>query len=137
MESQFFEFISGLVERGVITDTGLILFLILMISGLSYYVVKPIYYKVLSIPTVDDVKEIIINTAKSEEFNIEEIEKEINSKLDKLIEVLDEVEDLEKGSYREIKELKRDIEQIKQILNQFQGHLMYGRNSDFGNRELR
>jgi len=137
MESQFFEFISGLVERGVITDTGLILFLILIISGLSYYVVKPIYYKVLSIPTVDDVKEIIINTAKSEELNIEEIEKEINSKLDKLIEVLDEVEDLEKGSYREIKELKRDIEQIKQILNQFQGHLMYGRNSDFGNRELR
>jgi predicted RNA-binding protein (virulence factor B family) len=52
--------------------------------------------------------------------------------------LLDEVEDLSEGSYREIRELKKDVEQIKQILNQFQGHLMYSdKSNSFGNRELR
>jgi hypothetical protein len=138
MESQIFNFISALVENGTITDAGLLLIIILMICALSYYVLRPIYNKIQMVPSKEDVQEIIKAKIDIEEKHLEEIGENISKKLDKMSDLLDGVEDLGKGSYREVKELKKDIEQIKQILNQFQGHLMYGgKTSSFGNRELR
>lgn len=138
MESQIFNFISALVENGTITDAGLLLIIILMICALSYYVLRPIYNKIQLVPSKEDVQEIIKAKIDIEEKHLGEIGENISKKLDKMSDLLDEVDDLGKGSYREVKELKKDIEQIKQILNQFQGHLMYsGKTSSFGNRELR
>lgn len=134
MEASLFTLIGSLVESGTIADTTLLLIIIALI-GLAYInVVKPMFDRIKTVPTSEEVKAIVETAEASEGIDIEELSK----KLDKITEVLDEVEDLNRGNYREVKELKRDIEQIKQILNQFQGHLMYGsRSSSFGNRELK
>lgn len=134
MESHIFTFISELIANGVITETGLIFSVIILILSISYYFIKPMYLIIKDLPTKENLNDSI--DIKNEE--IIESAKEMTNKLDKLIQVLDNVEDYEKDNYTKITELKRDIEHIKQILNQFQGHLMYGnrRGNDFGNREL-
>ncbi len=89
--------------------------------------------KLNSVPSVDTVKEIATENTNINKLNLEEV----SNKLDKVIEVLDEIEGAGKDNRRDIKDLRRDVEQIKQILNQFQGHFMYNNPGHFGNRELR
>ena len=58
--------------------------------------------------------------------------------LDKLVEKLDGVDEVAKNNGRDLTEIKHDVENIKQILNQFQGHMMYNdQPRNFGNRELK
>ena len=61
-------------------------------------------------------------------------------KFNKIAEVLVTVECVDKENGKELDELKRDLEHIKQILNQFHGHLIYNaerRAAYFGNKELK
>lgn len=134
MESGFITIVNSLIDKGIIADTSLFLIVAgLLIYGFRYWI-KPMYDMLREVPTVDVLKEVVEENAEVEELNVEEMSK----KLEKIVEVLDKVEDLGRGNYRETRELRKDIEQIKQILNQFQGHLMYGgRSGDFGNRELK
>lgn len=126
--------IGELVQNGTIADTTLLLIIISLI-GLGYqFVLKPLLARVEKTPTTKTVADIVnaANVGCGTSFE------SVSKRLDKLLEVLNEVEGLNKDSTRDIKELRRDVEQIKQILNQFQGHLMYGGGpSHFGNRELK
>lgn len=136
METSIISIINGILENGAISDTGLLLIIIILILCGYKYILKPIYDKVFVIPSLDNVKELVSECNDNEKLNIDELTK----KLQKLELLLDSINDIDKGSYREILELKKDIESIKQILNQFQGHMMYSgsrRSSDFGNRELK
>jgi Zn-dependent M32 family carboxypeptidase len=90
--------------------------------------------KLKSVPSNAQIKESLKESENNSDLKLEEVSK----KLDKMIEVLDEIEDNGDANRRDVKEIRRDIEHIKQILNQFQGHLMYGGGpSHFGNRELK
>jgi len=134
MESQFFAFLATLLSGGVLSEGALILILIFMVSALSYYFIRPMFKKVEQIPNISELKKLLKDSSEHDQSDIDELSK----KLDKIIEVLEDLDDIDKSSFREIKELKRDVETIKQILNQFQGHMMYGgRQSDFGNREIK
>lgn len=134
MESGLFTLISDLVTAGAIADTTLLL-IIISLLGLGYrYIFVPMLDKLNSVPSIDNVKKIVNSSAELSELDLNEVSK----KLDKIVEVLDEIEGTGDSNRRDIKDLRRDVEQIKQILNQFQGHLMYGGGpSHFGNRELK
>jgi Tfp pilus assembly protein PilO len=126
--------ISDLIDAGLVADTTLLL-IILALMGYAYkFILVPMLEKVSAAPTTENLKSIINESTHAGELDIEEVSK----KLDKIVEVLDEIEGTGEANRRDIKDLRRDVEQIKQILNQFQGHLMYGGGpSHFGNRELK
>jgi hypothetical protein len=134
VEAQLFTLISDLVNGGIIADSTLLLIIISLI-GLGYhYVLKPILEYVKNAPSTAKVEAVVAKSTDDCKNDIDVV----SQKLDKLLEVLDDIEGIDKDSRRDVKELKRDVEQIKQILNQFQGHLMYGGGpSHFGNRELK
>lgn len=136
MDVQLISIINLLIEKGILADTSLILIVISMLVLGYKYILKPIHFKMKDVPTKEDLGEVLDQKFKTESLNLDELSK----KLEKLTELLDAIEDIERDSYRELEALKHDIEQIKQILNQFHGHLIYSgrrRDSDFGNRELK
>ena len=133
MES-LFTLISDLAKDGVLADSTLLLIIISLLGVLYKFFLVPMLDKLNSAPSTDTLTTALKQSESNTEVKIEEVSK----KLDKLIEVLDEIGDTGDSNRRDIKDLKRDIEQIKQILNQFQGHLMYSNNpGHFGNRELK
>ena len=113
--------------------------LLLILNGLVIFgyikVIKPLKDRIDTMATLKDIKVTNDESAKQEKINLDEI----IEKLDKIIDNIDEIQDLDGNTYREIISMRRDVETVKQILNQFQGHMMYGghRAEDFGNRELR
>lgn len=134
MEAQLFTLISDLVNNGTIADSTLLLIIISLMGLGYYYVLRPILRYVKNAPSTAKVEAVVTKSTNDckNDINV------VSQKLDKLLEVLDDIEGIDKDSRRDVKELKRDVEQIKQILNQFQGHLMYGGGpSHFGNRELK
>ena len=127
--------ISEAMKNGYIsTET-----LLLMLNGLVIFgyikVIKPLKDRIDTLATLKDIKESNDASTKEKKINLDEI----TEKLDKIIDNIDEIQDLDGNKYREIIDIRRDVETVKQILNQFQGHMMYGvrRVEDFGNRELR
>ena len=124
METGLLAILNSMIENGILADATLFLIIISILVYGFVYIIQPMAKKLEGLATIEQIKN---------EVNIEELSK----KLDKMTQVLDEIKEFDRDSYREINELKRDIEQIKQILNQFQGHLMYGRSNAFGNRELK
>lgn len=132
MEAPILAFITNLVAAGVISTNSLIVIIIILICAISYYFIRPMFQKVDKLPTTEQIEEMLQRKMEIDSSYVADLER----KLDKLIEWMDELEDLNKDSNREIMELRRDIETIKQILNQFQGHMLYSRN-DFGNKELK
>ncbi len=126
--------ISELVKDGIVADTTLLLVIISLLGVLYKFFLVPMFDKLSSVPSLDSLKQIIKESDGKSELEL----KEVSNKLDKLIEALDEIESTGNSNRRDIKDLRRDVEQIKQILNQFQGHFMYsGGPSHFGNRELK
>jgi peptidoglycan hydrolase CwlO-like protein len=113
METGLFQLVSDLATAGVLTDTTLLLIVI----GLIFYgyknILRPMLDRVNGQPTLDEIKSIAQTRNEEEDLNVEEL----SLKLDKLLEKLNEVEGYSKSNERDISELKRDIEQIKQILN--------------------
>ena len=127
--------ISEVMKNGYITTEALLLLLNgLLIVG-YFKVIKPLKDKIDTIATVDDIRATSDTATRESKINLGEI----ITKLDKIIDNIDEIQDLDGNTYREIVNMRRDVETVKQILNQFQGHMMYGgrRAEDFGNSELR
>lgn len=126
--------ISDFVKDGIIADSSMLLIIISLLVFLYRAFLVPMLDKINIIPGIDDVKSVLETNADITKLNLEEVSK----KLDKIVDVLDGIEDNDSNNRRDIIDLKRDVEQIKQILNQFQGHFMYNGNpGHFGNRELR
>jgi methyl-accepting chemotaxis protein len=142
METSIVSIISDLAVSGILTDTSLLI-IIISILVLSYkYFIIPLLSKVSEQPTTEDLTSILQNSNDIIESQIDEVN-EISIKLEKLLDKivgdLDEVYDLSKNNTRDVTEIRSDAAQIKQILNQFQGHMMYSNSQsrDFGNRELK
>jgi len=134
MENGIFSIFNEAVNAGIITDTALLLIIIGLIGGLYKYMFRPMSDKLMSIPSSSDIEDIV-NTGNAD-LHISNIA----NKLEELVNKLDQISEISKGNERDIEDIKRDIEHVKQILNQFQGHMMYGggrRAGDFGNQELR
>jgi hypothetical protein len=135
VESGIFLLISDLVSSGVLSDTTLLLILI-AIMGLMYkYIFRPMQRKMDVLIDKAQLDRVVNDLELSTCEKVEELSK----KLEELLNVIDHIEEFGKDNSREILNIKHDVEQIKQILNQFQGHLMYGNrmSSDFGNKELK
>lgn len=127
--------ISEAMKNGYITTETLLLLLNGLVIVGYFKVIKPLKDKIDTIATIDDIRATSDTTSREGKINLGEI----ITKLDKIIDNIDEIQDLDGNTYREIINMRRDVESVKRILDQFQGHMMYGgrRAGDFGNRELR
>ena len=127
--------ISEAMKNGYITTETLLLLLNGLVIVGYFKVIRPLKDKIDTIATIDDIRATSDATAKEGKINLGEI----ITKLDKIIDNIDEIQNLDGNTYREIINMRRDVESVKRILDQFQGHMMYGgrRAGDFGNRELR
>jgi len=133
MEASLLAILSSLAEAGTITDTALIL-IVISVLGLSYKkVLMPMLLRVQKQPTTEEIKELVKEISDKDQLNVEDV----SNKLKEIEKKLNEVEDYLKVEQTDHAQLKRDIEQIKTMLNQFQGHMMYNHGSAFGNRELK
>ena len=127
--------ISEAMKNGYITTETLLLLLNGLVIVGYFKVIKPLKDKIDTIATIDDIRATSDATSREGKINLGEI----ITKLDKIIDNIGEIQDLDGNTYREIISMRRDVESVKRILDQFQGHMMYGgrRAGDFGNRELR
>lgn len=127
--------ISEAMKNGYITTETLLLLLNGLVIVGYFKVIKPLKDKIDTIATIDDIRATSDATSREGKINLGEI----ITKLDKIIDNIDEIQDLDGNTYREIINMRRDVESVKRILDQFQGHMMYGgrRAGDFGNSELR
>lgn len=126
--------LTSLTESGILDHVSLLLIIIAFLLWVYRNVLTPLKKKVDTMASHDEIK---AHVKEVDSIHMNAIH-HLSKKLDGLLEELKKVEDYSKSNSRDIIELRRDIEQIKQILNQFQGHLMYNKKgSDFGNQELR
>lgn len=127
--------ISEAMKNGYITTETLLLLLNGLVIVGYFKVIKPLKDKIDTVATIDVIRATSDATSREGKINLGEI----ITKLDKIIDNIDEIQDLDGNTYREIINMRRDVESVKRILDQFQGHMMYGgrRAGDFGNRELR
>lgn len=126
--------LSEAIKDGRLSTESLLMLLNGLVIAAYMMVVRPIKEKIDTLPSIVDVKDIIDETNKIDKVRLDEIA----ARLDKIVKDIDEIHGLDEDTYREIINMRRDVETVKQILNQFQGHMMYGRRSgDFGNKELR
>lgn len=133
METAFFTFITKLVAGGAITANGLIMSVIFLLLIMSFYIFKPMYKRIKEMPSKEEVK-----TFFDQKKEIDEAEVcNINAKLNKILDTMGKIDNLDENNFKEIESIRRDLENIKQSLNQFQGYMLYSKNDNFGNRELR
>ena len=127
--------ISEAMKNGYITTETLLLLLNGLVIVGYFKVIRPLKDKIDTIATIDDIRATSDATSKEGKINLGEI----IAKLDKIIDNIDEIQNLDGNTYREIINMRRDVESVKRFLDQFQGHIMYGgrRSEDFGNRELK
>lgn len=137
MEASIVALLNMVLQGDNSTGNAIILLLLALQLYVYKYIMKPMYDKIRNIPD-NDIREE--KSEKFKELNLSHF-KELETKLEKLEKVLDEMLDNQKGSKRDIDDIRTDISNVKSILNQFQGHMMYSgqgrRSSDFGNQELR
>lgn len=133
MEEVLASILGILMQHGIIADTSLLFIIIGILCLLYFYIFKQLKEKLHLIPTFNDLKNLIDEDFKLQGINLTEL----NNKLVKVVDTLDDIEDLNKDCDERVQELKKDLEIIKQILVQFQGHLMYSPRNNFDNRELR
>ena len=127
--------ISEAMKNGYITTETLLLLLNGLVIVGYFKVIRPLKDKIDTIATIDDIRATSDATSREGKINLGEI----ITKLDKIIDSIDEIQNLDGNTYREIINMRRDVESVKRFLDQFQGHIMYGgrRSEDFGNRELK
>ena len=135
MEELITAFFEAFAKGNIPMDVGLSI----VIIGLMVFFYKKAFIKldkrVNETPSIKEIEELIDGKVLDNKKLIEELNEKLDE-LSKKLDELDHIDDLSEGNYREIKELRRDVEHVKQILNQFQGHLLYGR-GDFGNKGLK
>jgi predicted nuclease with TOPRIM domain len=131
MESgDILELVKSIISMEQVTPGFLLLIIIAGLGSLVYYLIRPLISKISNLAEKTEIDKII----ESEDKHLETIEE----KLEKIRDDMSTLKEQAKLTHKEIKDIRRDQESIKQILNQFQGHMMYGnRSSDFGNRELK
>jgi len=128
--------INDALRNGDISSDALLILMTLLIVIGYINVIKPLQEEINTLAIQNDND--TITSEKWFQKGSEELDK-ILENMNKIISNIDDTNDISKSSYKEIIDMRRDLETVKQILNQFQGHMMYGyrRQDDFGNKELR
>lgn len=121
-------------ESSKISAASLSIIIIMLMSFSYRYLFNPMFERIKKLPDSEEMKKII-------NYQHDKYVEQINVVIDRLEHIeskLSIIDDLENINDVHMKDLKRDIESVKTILNQFQGHMMYGRRTgDFGNQELK
>lgn len=127
--------ISESAANGTIADTTLILITIAVQFLLYKYILAPMKNRVDNIATVAEVT-ACVNSVDDVHVKTLDI---VLKKLDELEKKVEQLEDCLKVEQLDRNIIKRDIESIKTILNQFQGHMLYNNNHGeaFGKIELK
>lgn len=108
--------------------------LTLAVLGLLWrFILGPMNERIKSVPTADDVVGIVRDVQSRQMSEL----KAVSSKLDEIESKLSAISDSENTGTHNMSEIRRDIEVVKTILNQFQGHMLYSKRSFDGNQELR
>lgn len=128
-------FISSAAKSAGVTDIGLLILLITSVGLMYRYIFKPMHEKINEIPSYSEVSDILDSNLKMSLDTLADVSR----RLEKIEEKLSKADISDDLNHISMKDLRAEIESVKTILNQFQGHMMYGgrRSSDFGNQELR
>lgn len=138
MEPNLIAVLGELIKSGTLSETTLMLLIIIVMCCGFKYIIRPMRQKIDLIPSQSYFKNTFDDLKNN--FNIHELSHEIEKKFLKLLEILNDIESLDKEKSKEIDELRRDLDHVKQILNQLHGHLIYNaerRAAYFGNKELK
>lgn len=122
-----------LFQKGLITEGGMLFIIIILLYWITKNIFFPIKKQLNDMPNKTEVENVVQEAC--EDLNLDEI----RHKLEKLEESLNDLMDIDRDSNKEINQFKRDLETMKQLLNQFHGHLIYNverRAANFGNKEL-
>lgn len=129
-------FISMIIEaaQSVGADGTAVSALTLAVLGLLWrFILGPMNERIKSVPTADDVVGIVRDVQARQMNEL----RAVSAKLDEIETKLSAISDSENTGTHNMSEIRRDIEVVKTILNQFQGHMLYGNRSFDGNQELR
>lgn len=138
METKILSIFGELIKNGDLSDSSLMILIIIVMCCGFKYIIRPMRQKIDLIPSQSYFKDTFDELKN--DFNIHELSHEIEKKFLKLLEILNDIESLNKEKSKEVDELKRDLDHVKQILNQLHGHLIYNaerRAAYFGNKELK
>jgi len=125
--------LTSLENHGVIIDSGLIIVFSVGFVMFYKYVLKPLKEMVNLLAKKKHVFEIRDQLMDSEKSSYQAV----MEKLEKINAMVDDISDKETIVDRDVIDIKKDVEDIRMILNQIQGHLMYSKPAGFGNRELK
>jgi len=133
MDLGFVQLIASLTENGLLSVHSLQI-LILAVSFHGYWnYIRPMKHKVDDLPDINEMKEALYVHAQEDNTHFAELKVAIDA-IEKLLYKIEQNE----GRHNEsTKDIQQDIELIKHMLSQFQGHMMYGSGREFGNRELK
>jgi len=128
---EIYKLLTKMIETGQLSQSSIpVLLVVLCILGFKY-IFNPMKKRIDDMPLKGDVDKTI--AALKENINFEDV----LLKFDKICELINKLEEIDKSSYNEINSFKHDLEHIKQLLNQFHGHLLYSDNRPkYGNKEL-
>ena len=127
-------FLTSAATSAGVTELGLLVIIVTMLGLLYRYVLNPTLKRVENIPTKEDVAELFDTKTENHYKDLTDLIEQLKRVEEKLVKL----DEFEHAAELNMVELRRDIEVVKTILNQFQGHMLYNRRSvDFGNQELK
>lgn len=136
MDSVIGTIIGKLLELGVSEELFLIFLFLLFCYSLFQKYFRPIKENVERVPDQEYHNKI-------EKIN----EEERRILYDRLVSIEESLNNIQKYMIdsdfnskiliKESEKLNQELQQVKSIISQFQGHMMYGRSDVFGNREIR
>lgn len=125
MDKFVLELVKSITGSEVTLEVGLLLLIVVMLLY-AFNIVLPRITK--NVGQKKEIEDMLYSKLKMDE---------LVNKLNRTLEKLDYIENVASSDSKDTEILRRDIEEIKQILTQFQGGMMYGSNNKFGNQELR
>ena len=136
MDSVISAIISKLLELGVSEELFLIFLFLLFCYSLFRKYFRPIKESVEKMPDRDyhSGRELI---QEEERRLLHDRLNSIEDNLNSLQAAMLNGEFTDKLLLKETEKKNQEIQQVKSIVSQFQGHMMYGRSDIFGNREIR
>lgn len=136
MDSMINTIIEKLFEFGIPEEAFLISLFLLFIYSMIQRFFKPIREKIDQVPTEEYHKQVEL---------VNENDKKIL--YDRLISIEDNISRLQeyitRNDYnsniliKETDKINQELQQIRSIVSQFHGHMIYGRSDSFGNREIK
>lgn len=136
MDSVISTIVSKLLELGVSEELFLIFLFLLFCYSLFQKYFRSIKENVEKVPDKDyhTGREVI---QEEERRLLHDRLNSIEDNLNKIQESMMNGDFTDKILLKETEKINQEIQQVKSIVSQFQGHMMYSRSDVFGNREIR